>query len=210
MMPIRKRGYNATDMPQKMPVVRQMNVAALFPQWIAIASIAVGVYFCAPALPFLPVELPFIVPSVLFASLVYFIYCRIIRLIICRDHVRGMMAYKDCRFQEAISHFEASHKFFDKHRQLDAWRAGVLGVTSYNPYRIIALGNMAYCYAQLGNGSKAIELYELALLESPDYTLATAMLRMLRASAAPIAAPPPSPPPPPQPLTESKPIPDNE
>jgi hypothetical protein len=41
---------------------------------------------------------------------------------------------------------------------------------------------MAYCYGQLGNGEKAMELYELVLQEAPDHAVAKASLNLLRAT----------------------------
>jgi hypothetical protein len=49
--------------------------------------------------------------------------------------------------------------------------------------QVIAVANMAYCYGQLGNGTKAVELYEQVLREVPDHSLAKASLNMLRAVA---------------------------
>ena len=65
---------------------------------------------------------------------------------------------------------------------VDALRGLLLGVGSRNSYRIIALGNMAYCHGQLGDGGRAIELYEQVLREVPDHVLAEASLNMLRAA----------------------------
>jgi len=119
--------------------------------------------------------------SAVVAALAYLVLYRVLRATLTRDHTRGIESYKAGRFEEAIQHFEASRQFFCRHRRLDAWRSFIFGVASQNPYRVIALGNMAYCYGQLGDANRAIELYEQVLRESPDNTLAKASLQLLRA-----------------------------
>jgi tetratricopeptide (TPR) repeat protein len=160
-------------MSQPMPVVRQLYWPGLIPQWIAILLLAVIVYFCFP--------MATIFPSLVAGAVIYLVICRSLRALLVRDHTRGMAAYRAGNFQEAISHFQASHRFFSAHRRLDSWRSFVFGVASRNPYRVIALGNMAYCHGQLGEGAKAIELYEEVLREAPDHTLAKSMLNLLKA-----------------------------
>ena len=58
----------------------------------------------------------------------------------------------------------------------------LFGVSSRSPYRRIALGNIAYCYGQLGEGEKATEYYERVLAEDPTNAVAISCLRMLRSS----------------------------
>jgi tetratricopeptide (TPR) repeat protein len=174
-----------------MPTVRQLHWPGLIPQAAAIGLIAVTLHLCFPTL--------LLRQDLLIAAGAYLIVCRILRATLTRDHILGMRAYRASRFKEAISHYEASYQFFSTHRRLDAWRSLLLGVASANPYRVIALGNMAYSYGQLGDGNKAIELYVQVLREAPDHTLAKASLQMLRAvprpaeARIPIADPPAAP-----------------
>jgi tetratricopeptide (TPR) repeat protein len=159
-------------MTQQMPVVRQLQWMGLIPQFIAITILAIVVRAVLPNLG---------VPSDIFvAALVYLVFCRGLRALFARDHKNGMRAYYDQRFQDAISHFDASYRFFAAHRWLDTWRSLIFAVASANPYRVIALCNMAYCYSQTGEGQRAIRLYEQALHEEPNCTLAKASLNMLR------------------------------
>jgi tetratricopeptide (TPR) repeat protein len=163
-------------MTQPMPVVRQVYWPALVLQLAAMATLTLVVHCCfgrwdAPR-------------CALIAGLAYLAFCRALRTLLARDHAQGMSAYRSGRFEDAIRHFAASHAFFSKHRRMDRWRWLLFGVASPNPYRALALGNMGYCYGQMGEGRKAIELYEQALRESPGYTMAHAALRMLRAGQA--------------------------
>jgi len=158
-----------------MPVVRQVYWPGLIPQFIAIAALSIAVR--------LSFSTATILDALFGGAIIYLAVCRLLRWTLVRDHTQGMAAYRAGQFRDAISHFEASHRFFCAHPRLDAWRSLVFGVASKNPYRIIALGNMAYCYGQLGDGPKAIELYEQVLREAPDHTLAKASLNLLRAVA---------------------------
>ncbi len=162
-------------MSQRMPVIRQLEWAALIPQCAAIVVLTVIIH---PALPNL------ILPAdICIAAVVYGIFCRVMRAKFARDHKQGMRAYHAQKFQEAIANFEASYEFFSAHRKMDAWRSLLFGVAGPNPYRIIALCNMAYCYSQLGNGQQAIKLYEKTLQDEPDCAIARSSLNMLRSVA---------------------------
>jgi tetratricopeptide (TPR) repeat protein len=161
-----------------MPVIRRLYLPALIPQLLAIAALGVGIHFCFPRLD--------VIPSIAIAAIVYPIFCRVLRETFAHDHAAGMRAYKAQHFEEAISHFEASYRFFLAHPLTDKCRSLLFGVATQNPYRVIALCNMAYCYTQIGNGNKAIELFEQALQESPECTLARTSLSMLR-SVSPVS-----------------------
>jgi hypothetical protein len=169
-------------MPQPMPVVRQWQWRGLIPQFAAIAALAVVVHIAFPNL-----DLPL---DICVAALVYMLFCRFMRTRFARDHKNGMKAYHAQKFREAITHCEASYRFFSAHRWLDQGRSLFFGIASPNSYRVIALCNMAYCHAQSGDGQKARELYEQALREQPNCTLASASLNMLHSvSKTPNATP---------------------
>lgn len=155
-----------------MPTVRQLQWVALIPQFIAVAALAVIAYSIFPNM-----GIPF---HIFVAALAYLIFCRTMRAKFLRDHRNGMRAYHAQRFRDAISHFEASYRFFSTRRGLDRWRSLLFGVANLNPYRVVALCNMAYCYSQAGDGQQAMKLYEQALREEPGCALAKASLNMLR------------------------------
>jgi tetratricopeptide (TPR) repeat protein len=157
-------------MSERMPTVSQFAWSQLIPQCLAVLLLSLGVY--AAHLD--------VGTSLFFGALIYLIICRLMRSKYTREFSAGVRAYKSERFDDAIRHFEASRVFFLAHPQIDRWRSLLLGVASRHPYRVIALGNMAFCYGQIGQGKRAIELYEQALQECPDYKLAKASLGMLR------------------------------
>ncbi len=158
-----------------MPVIRQFHWMALVPQLLAIALIAVVVRIVLPNQ-----DIPL---DIFISALIYLLFCRAMRARFARDHKNGMRAYRAQKFEDAISHFEASYRFFSTHRRLDKWRSLLFGVAGPNPYRVLALCNMAYCYSQVGKGQQAIKLYEEALHEQPDCAVATASLNMLRSTS---------------------------
>lgn len=163
-------------MTQRMPVVRQLQWRGLVPQFFAIAVLAAITHLSVPSARF---------PADIFiAASAYLIFCRLMRARFLRDHREGMKAYYSQRFQDAISHFESSYRFFSVHRGLDTWRSLLFGVANPNPYRVIALCNMAYCWSQAGDGTRAITLYEQVLQEEPDCALAKASLNMLRSASS--------------------------
>ena len=169
-------------MSQRMPVVRQLQWTGLIPQFIAIAVLGVIVRVTFPNFD-VPVD-------IFFGALGYLIFCRVMRARFAQNHKSGMRAYHAQKFQDAISHFEASYRFFSTHPRLDAWRSLLFGVASPNPYRVIALCNMAYCYTQTGEGLRAIKLYEQALHEEPDCALAKASLNMVHSVSPALNATP--------------------
>ena len=167
-------------MPQPPPVIRQLYWPRLIPQVIAIGTLSAVAWLVLPAS-----RLDW---AIAIGAVVYLVTCRFMRLVLARDHARGMQAYRAGRFRDAIAHFEGSCRFFSAHPRLDGWRSLLFGVASHNPYRIIAIANMAYCYGQLGEGPKAAELYERVLQEVPDHAVARASLNLLRASVSPPGA----------------------
>ena len=162
-------------MPQRLPTVRQMNWIGIVPQILAMALFAVIAHSTIPGLAW--------DHSIFYSAFAYLIICRVMRGLVARDYVAGLKAYRAQQFETAISHFNASHDFFTAHRGLDAWRSLLFGVSSPNPYRIMSLTGAAYCYSQIGDGHKAIELFERVLREAPDCTLARAALNMLQSTS---------------------------
>jgi tetratricopeptide (TPR) repeat protein len=138
-----------------MPVIRQLQWSQLIPQAIAIAVLAFLGHLLFPHAR--------ISSAIVGAAGTYLVLCRISRALFLRDHQEGIADYRAGRFEEAIKRFEASRAFFSQHPRLDSFRSLLFGVAGPNPFRIVALCNMAYCYSQLGNGARAISLYEQAL-----------------------------------------------
>ena len=164
-------------MSQKMPVVSSFDWRQLVPQLIAIAALVFVTRILFPHLSWFF--------AIFWGAVAYMSLCRIARTVLLREHLAGISDYRARRFAEAIAHFEASRAFFLRHRYVDSFRSVIFGVASPNPFRSVDLCNMAFCVSQLGEGQRAISLYEQVLAECPDYTLARASLDMLRSASPP-------------------------
>ncbi len=141
---------------------------------------------CVAAWLLLPAEHRDLAP--LFGAAAYLVFCRAMRWILVRDHTLGIRQYRIGHFQESIAHFEASHRFFSAHPRIDAYRSLLFGVASRNSYRVIALSNMAYCYGQLGERDRAIQLFEEVLQLSPGHAVAESTLNLMRAPVTPVGS----------------------
>lgn len=162
-------------MSQRMPTVRQMNWIGIIPQILAIGLFTFIAHSTIPELAW--------DHSLFYSAFAYFLLCRLMRGFFARDYIAGLKAYRAQQFETAIDHFKASHDFFTAHRGLDSWRSLLFGASSPNPYRIMSLSSAAYCYSQIGEGHKAIELHEQILREAPDCTLARVSLNMLQSTS---------------------------
>jgi tetratricopeptide (TPR) repeat protein len=163
-------------MAQPLPVIRDIYLPGLLPQFAAIATLAFAARLIFPNAT--------ISAAALAGMATYLVASQSLRRILTREHRRGMAAYRAGDFQKAISHFEINLRYFSSHPKLDAWRSLIFAVASRNSYRVMAIGNIAYCSAHLGDGAKAIELYEQVLREVPDHAVAKASLKMLRYAPA--------------------------
>ena len=113
------------------------------------------------------------------------VFSWLMRRSLTREHRTGVKLFRACAFAEAAPHFEASYAAMIARPWIDRFRWLLLGSVSAMTYREMALCNAAFCYAQAGQGEKAICLYEQTLSEYPESSLATASLRMLNSVRRP-------------------------
>jgi tetratricopeptide (TPR) repeat protein len=152
------------------PIIRQIN-------WLALAlqlCLFVGLVFLFQALE---VGAPSLMAIAAYLVLVY-----LLRFILAKYHRYGMMFLKRNEFEQAIHYFESSYAYFQEKPWLDRFRAVFLLSSSRISYKEMALVNIAYCYAQLGNGAQAKAYYTRALQEFPDSGIAKAGLNMMNAA----------------------------
>ena len=101
------------------------------------------------------------------------------RLLIGRQHRRGIaLIHRGC-YAEAIERFEASYDFFSRHQWLDRYRSVLMMSVSAISYREMALLNIAGAHRQAGDGCTAKEYYERTLAEFPGSVLAQSTLRFI-------------------------------
>ena len=115
-----------------------------------------------------------------FGALTHAIVYRAARAMFAREHMRGIRLVRAMKFAKAAPCFEASYAAFNRHPWIDRFRWLMLGTASSMPYREMALCNAAFCYGQVGDGTRATALYEQALHEFPNSVMATAALNLLR------------------------------
>jgi hypothetical protein len=118
----------------------------------------------------------------LFGAMAHAVLFRLMRVALTAEHRRGVALVGAQQFAEAAIHFEASYEQLTGRPWIDRFRWLLLGGAAAISYREMALCNAAFCYSQVGDGTRAIALYELALREFPQSKLATAALNMIRAA----------------------------
>jgi tetratricopeptide (TPR) repeat protein len=155
----------------RVPVVRQISWPAVLLQLAAVGgAIAVGVYVVRTS------------DGMILGAAVYLTYSIGSRMLIARDHRRGMRLVHNQEYAAAIQAFEDSYSFFARNTWIDRFRAVVMMSASGISYREMALCNIAFCHSQLGDGEKAGSYYRQALDEFPNSGLATAALRMIESA----------------------------
>lgn len=116
------------------------------------------------------------------ALIVYFIAYLLLRFLVPRNHRQGIAFFKSGDYTQAIGEFEKSYDFFTRHAWIDKYRFIVLLSDSRISYTEMALVNIAFCYTQIGNGSKAKEYYEKTLSQFPNSGMAQSALQMIHAA----------------------------
>lgn len=157
-------------MASNVPIIRQINWFSVIPQ-ILLIGIFIYIYYL------LDVENPFIL-----GALTYLILSLGVRFIFTVNHRKGMNFVKQERFADAIPYFEKSINYFAKNSWLDRYRFLTLLSSSKMSYREMGLCNIAFCYTQIGNKSKAIEFYQQAIEDYPNNGLAKAALNIIHLS----------------------------
>ncbi|WP_269241858.1 tetratricopeptide repeat protein [Flavobacterium limnophilum] len=154
-------------MASKIPVIKQVAWISLIPQ-IAFILILISIYN----------QFGF-KDAGLYGALTYLILSMGLRYFIPKNHREGMKLTKNNQFEKAIAEYEKSYQFFTKNDWIDKYRFITLLSSSKMNYREMALCNIAFCYGQIGNGTKAIEFYQKTLVEFPENGIAESVLKML-------------------------------
>lgn len=154
-------------MASKIPVIKQVAWISLIPQ-IAFILILISIYN----------QFGF-KDAGLYGALTYLILSMGLRYFIPKNHGEGMKLTKNNQFEKAIAEYEKSYQFFTKNDWIDKYRFITLLSSSKMNYREMALCNIAFCYGQIGNGTKAIEFYQKTLVEFPENGIAESALKML-------------------------------
>jgi len=155
---------------QNIPVVIQTNWIAVIPQLIFMAFLVQLFYL-------LKIEEP-----IIWGCLTYLILSFGSRKILAKYHNQGMKLTKEKKFEEAIKYYEQSAEYFKNNGWIDKYRFIILFSASKISYREMDLNNIAFCYSQIGNGTKAKEYYEKTLSEFPESIMAKTALNFINSA----------------------------
>jgi tetratricopeptide (TPR) repeat protein len=119
--------------------------------------------------------------SISLGATIYLIYSFGSRALLTQDHRRGFRLVRQGRYVEAIAAFERSADFFTRYDWLDRFRAPLMLTSTYYGFREMALTNIAFCYAQMGDVARAKSAYERVLRDYPNNGLALSALNLIEA-----------------------------
>jgi tetratricopeptide (TPR) repeat protein len=102
-----------------------------------------------------------------------------LRILIPKDHRKGMNDVRMGDHLQALPYFQKSYDFFKKHNWLDHYRYITLFSSSKISYKEMALNNCAFCYTQTGEAEKAKAMYQRVLTEYPESYLASTALAFI-------------------------------
>ncbi len=152
------------------PVIKQVAWISLIPQ-IPFIFLLIAIYH----------YLGFKDPA-FYGALTYLTLSMGLRYFIPKNHRRGIQLFKTNQYEKAISEYKKSYDYFTRNEWIDKYRFITLLSSSKMNYREMALCNIAFCYSQIGNGTKAIEFYKKTLEEFPENGLAESALKMLNST----------------------------
>ncbi len=116
-----------------------------------------------------------------FGFLAYRVF--VVRLGLCREHRRGIVAMRRGRFADGLTAFEASERTWRGRPFLDRYRALLLGSATPHRFAVLALYNQAYALSRLGRGEEAMSRIEAVLAEDPSMLIARELRDVLLAGS---------------------------
>jgi tetratricopeptide (TPR) repeat protein len=107
------------------------------------------------------------------------LYSKSSRWVLLRAHRRGLRLAGAEQFEAAIQAYQESHAFFTRHPWVDRYRWVTLMMPAAMTYREMALLNIAYCYLQRQDATRAKEYYRRVLKDFPANEIAIATLQCI-------------------------------
>lgn len=120
-------------------------------------------------------------PGIVWAGVVLLAYSLIARQVVFPHHRRGISALRKKDWQRGIDLFEKSFADLEKNRWKDRLRHVLILSPGSMAYREMAMVNLGFAYAQLGDKQSAVSWYQRCLQDYPGNGLATAALNLLNA-----------------------------
>ncbi|MCE9557078.1 MAG: hypothetical protein K8T91_27335 [Planctomycetes bacterium] len=154
-------------MTSRIPVVRQMSWA--------------GLVFFAACLGLCVLLGILIDPTrgALFGLAIFYLWFLCVSRLIARHHHAAVRLAKKKQFEQAIEEYRQSLAFFERNTWIDRFRFVVMFSLSSISYREMDLLGVAFCYGQIGDGTRSLATYRQCLEEFPDSEMAASALRLL-------------------------------
>ena len=153
-------------MASTQPIIRQISWFSLVLQILVFMFMAFVLFICG------------VEDSLLFVAVIYLLLSFFLKKLIPKFHRKGMRYFRNKKYDLAINEYKKSYEFFQKNKWIDKYRALFLLSSSRISYSEMALVNIAYCYGQVGEGTKSKEIYEETLKEFPNSEIALEALKM--------------------------------
>ena len=125
------------------------------------------------------IDQPFLAP--LMASSTYLLASFLLKRAFICHHMAGIALLRENRYQEALTKFQDSYDFFEKHPWIDKYRYITFLASSRISYTEMALVNAAFCCMQLHMVNEAKEYYQKALMIFPFSKIAKSALQEIEA-----------------------------
>lgn len=148
---------------------------------VLVFALALSIYLSrlyGPDAPFVPLT-PY---------LALIAYALVSRRLIAQHHRSGIRAFRRGDLDLAISEMKASYAFFQRHPQLDRFRALTMLSASAMSYRELALINIGFFQAQAGRKDESKAAYRRLMAEFPDNMVGAQTLKMIETFETPSPA----------------------
>jgi tetratricopeptide (TPR) repeat protein len=123
--------------------------------------------------------LPYPLSAFALGAVLYLAWSNISKTLLFTEHRRGVRLTFENRHEEAIQAFQATDALLRRYPWIDRYRWLVALDPSAIAYREMALCNIAFNYAQMGDARRAKAAYEYALAEFPTSEMARNALRLI-------------------------------
>ena len=103
----------------------------------------------------------------------YLILAWTLRLTFQKHHRKAMKLMHIKNYSDAISAFQNSYDFFEKHPNIDKYRFITMFSSSAIPYQQMALNNIGICYLYMNENTKALDSFQKLAALNENYPYIT-------------------------------------
>lgn len=161
-----------TSNPKPVPTIGKVDWRSLPVHLLVIAAVLGLVWRIMPSAGAPAI---FVVGAVAYLAL-----SRGLRAVLLRDFRAGVAHLRRGEFAKAVARLLAAYDFLQKHRAVDRYRFLLMLDSSAYSYREMALCNIGFAHARMGQAEEALRWYERAAAEHPDSDLSASALAFAR------------------------------